>query len=119
MDDILESLEGCVLIADDICIFGATQEEHDQRLITLMEVAKSAGLVFSSTKCSINQSSMPFFGNVYSAVGIGPDPTKVKDINEMTVPQDRDDLQRFLVMVTYTGDSSPISAGCHQSYGTS
>ena len=48
MDEILESLEGCVGIADDICIFGATQEEHDQRLIALMEVAKSAGLVCST-----------------------------------------------------------------------
>ena len=65
MDEILESLEGCVGIVDDICIFGATQEEHD--------------------------------------AGIGPDPTKVKDINEMPVPQDRDDRQRFLEMVTYMG----------------
>ena len=49
MDEIiLESLEGCVGIADNICIFGATQEEHDLRLIALMEVAKSAGLVCST-----------------------------------------------------------------------
>ena len=92
MDEILESLEGCVGIADGICNFGATQEEHDQRLIAIMEVAKSAGL-FNSTKCSINQSSISLFGNVYSAAGIGPDPTEVKYINEMPVPQDRDDLQ--------------------------
>ena len=107
MDEILASMEGCVGIADDICIFGATQEEHDQRLIALMEVAKSAGRVFNSTKCSINQSSISFFGNVYSAAGIGPDPTKVKYINEMPVPQDRDDLQRFLGMVKYMGGFIP------------
>ena len=107
MDEILESLEGCVGIADDIGIFGVTQEEHDQRLIALMEVAKSAGLVFNSTKCSINQSSISFFSNVYSAAGIGPDPTKVKDINEMPVPQHRNDLQRFLGMVTYMGGFIP------------
>ena len=112
------SLEGCVGIADDICISGATQEEHDQRLIALMEVAKSAGLVFNSTKCSINQSSISFFSNVYSAAGIGPDPTKVRDINEMPVPQDIDDLQRFLrmihpqsqpVVINLTG---PLRKGC-------
>ena len=119
IDEILESLEGCVVIVDDICIFGATQEEHDQRLIALREVEKSAGLVFNSTKCSINKSSTSFFGNVYSAAGNGPDPTDVKYINEMPVPQHRDDLQRVLGMVTYMEDSSPISAGCRQSYGTS
>ena len=113
------SLEGCVGIADDICIFGTTKDEHDQWLVTLPEEAKSAGLVFNSTRCSINQSSISFFGNVYSAAGIGPDRTKVKDINEMPVTQHRDDLQRFLGMVTYMGDSSPISAGCRHSYGTS
>ena len=43
------SLEGCAGIAEDICIFGATQEEHDQRLIALLEVAKSAGFLFNST----------------------------------------------------------------------
>ena len=59
--------------------------------------------MFNSTKCSINQSSISFFGNVYNAAGIGPDPSKVKDIDEMPVPQDRDDLQRFLGMVTNMG----------------
>ena len=52
-----------------------------------MEVAKSAGLVFSSTKCSINQSSISFFGNVYSAAGIGPDPTKVKTSTRCQCPK--------------------------------
>ena len=34
-------------------------------------------------------------------------PTKVKDINDVPVPQDRDDLQRFLGMVTYMGGFIP------------
>ena len=34
MDEILESLEGCVGIADDICIFGATEKEHDKCICT-------------------------------------------------------------------------------------
>ena len=63
--------------------------------------------VFNSTTCSINQSSILFFGNVYTAAGIGLDPTKVKYINEMPVPQYRDDLQRFLGMVTYMGGFIP------------
>ena len=56
--------------------------------------------MLNSTKFSINQSSTSFFGN---AAGIGPDPTKLKYINEMQVSQNRDDLQRFLGMVTYMG----------------
>ena len=55
MDEILEGLDGCVGIADDICVFGATQEEHDERLVALLEVANSSGLVFNSAKCTIKQ----------------------------------------------------------------
>ena len=103
MDEILESLEGCVGIADNTCVFGATEEEHDERLKALMEVAKSSGLVFNSEKCMIKQSSISFFGNIYSAAGVSPDPSKVKDIHEMPVPQDKEDLQRFLGLMTYMG----------------
>ena len=53
MDEILESLEGCVGIADDICIFGATEEEHDKHLMALLDTAKASGLFFNSEKCTI------------------------------------------------------------------
>lgn len=53
MDEILEGLEGCVGIADDVCVFGSTEEDHDKCLIALMETAKAHGLVFNSDKCAI------------------------------------------------------------------
>ena len=103
MDEILEGLHGCVGIAGDICVFGATQEEHDERLVALLEVANSSGLVFNSAKCTIKQKSISFFSNIYSAEGISPDPSKVQDIHEMPVPQDKEDLQCFLGLMTYMG----------------
>ena len=53
MDFILEGLKGVVSIADDVCVFGTTEKEHDVNLINLMERAKREGLVFNSTKCHI------------------------------------------------------------------
>ena len=70
MDSILESLKGVISIADDVCVFGATDKEHDVNLITLMEGAKREGLVFNTTKCHIKKS---FFGNTYTKDGIKPD----------------------------------------------
>ena len=101
MDEILESQEGCVGKADDIRVFGATEEGHDERHKALMEVAKSSGLVFNSEKCTIKQSSISFFDNTYSAAGVSPAPSKVKDIHEMPVPQDKEDLQRVLGLMAY------------------
>ena len=86
-----------------LCVFGATQEEHDERLVALLEVANSSGLVFNSAKCVIKQKSISFFDNIYSAEGVSPDPSKVQDIHEMPVPQDKEDLQRFLGLMTYMG----------------
>lgn len=101
MDQIVETLQGCINIADDICIVGKTAEEHDRNLIALMERARESGLVFNSDKCIIKQSSIPFFGHLYTRQGIQPDPAKVVDIKEMPTPQNRQELQRFLGMMNY------------------
>ena len=45
--------------------------------------------------------SISFFGNIYSEDGIMPDPAKVNDIHKMPTPQSREDLHRFLGLVTY------------------
>ena len=52
-------------IADDVCVFGTTDKEHDT-MINLMERAKREGLVFNSTKCYIKKSEISFFGNIYT-----------------------------------------------------
>ena len=59
------------------------------------------GLVFNSTKCSIKQDSVTFFGGVFSAKGYSPDPAKIQGITEMTPPQTKQELQSFLGAVNY------------------
>ena len=43
------------LVHDDICIFGKTQQEHDEILFQLMKKATRNDLVFNSNKCQISQ----------------------------------------------------------------
>ena len=101
MDEILEGLNGTISIADDVGVCGPTAQEHDVKLIKLMERAAQRGLVFNSKKCSIKRDSIPFFGNIYTSEGIKPDSTKIEDVKKMSAPQSKDDLQRFLGMLTY------------------
>ena len=82
-------------------MFGVGKEDHDRNLVNLMNRAAEKGLVFNSRKCHINQSSVTFFGNIYTAEGIRPDPDKVRDIQQMPSPQNKEDAQRFLGMLTY------------------
>ena len=74
MDDILEDLPGVVGIADDVCVYGKDDTEHDRNLIGLMDRAKEKGLVFNSNKCQIKCNHIPFVRNVYTPDGILPDP---------------------------------------------
>ena len=101
MDEILEDLPGVVGITDDVCVHGKDEEEHDRNLKALMDREKETGLVFNSDKCTIRQPEISFFGNIYSKDGIRPDPAKVHDIQNMPVPQDKEDLQRFHGMMKY------------------
>ena len=107
MDDIIEDLPGVVSIADDVCVVGSTIEEHDTNLVRLMDRAVEGGLVFNSSKCDIRQTSITFFGNVYTADGVKPDPKKVEDIRNMPIPQNKDDLRRVLGLITYVSQFIP------------
>ena len=103
MDEILDGLEGVVSIADDITVFGETQSQHDERLAKLMARAREKGLIFNYEKCHIGRSEVTFFGNVYSAQGVRPDPAKVEAIQQIKRPTNVKELQSFLGLVTYLG----------------
>ena len=107
MDIILENLPGVVNIADDICVFGSNQAEHDQNLQLLMDRAASSGLVFNSAKCEIAKDEINFFGNRYTSDGILPDPRKIRDLNNMPSPGTKEDVQRFLGLMTYLSPFIP------------
>ena len=107
MDQNLEGLKGVVSTADDIVVFGEDENDHDKNLRSLMERTKEKGLVFNSSKCQIKKSSVSYFGNLYTAEGIRPDPEKVQNIRQMPTPQNKEDTQRFLGMLTYLSQFIP------------
>ena len=107
MDDGLKDLPGVVSIADDIAVVGATEEEHDTNLRKLMERAQTIKLVFNPDKCQIKQSEIPFFGNIYTANGVMPDPKKVQAINDLKTPSSRSEIQSFLGLITYLAPYIP------------
>lgn len=101
MDQILEQCEGVISIADDIVVFGNSEQSHDTNLHRLMDTAARNGLKFNSSKCAIKQKQVAFFGMLYDAQGMHPDPAKVQAIKEMPPPRDKAELQQFLGMATY------------------
>ena len=65
MDNITERLKGIFSIHDDICVFGKTQQEHDENLLQLMRIVQKHGLVFNSNKCQISKQQISFYGAIF------------------------------------------------------
>ncbi|XP_030855067.1 uncharacterized protein K02A2.6-like [Strongylocentrotus purpuratus] len=101
MDEILKGCPGKIGIADDIVVFGKSEAEHDQNLNHLMFKAVKYGLQFNSGKCSIKVNQISFFGMIYDADGVHPDPHKVEAIKSMSPPENKTQLREFLGMITY------------------
>ena len=98
---ILDQCDGAEGIADDVVVYGATEDEHDKNLHQLLNVAIRNGLVFNSSKCLIKERSVSFFGLIYGIDGINPDPDRIRDLQDIPPPRDKKELQQFLGLMTF------------------
>ena len=87
MDQITDRLPGIIAIHDDICVYGKDTTEHDNNLLKLMQTAQDHGLVFNSNKCSIHQPQISFYGAIFTAQGMKPDPVKVQALQDPCPPK--------------------------------
>lgn len=70
----LEGLEGVVNVIDDILVRGETTEEHDHRLIKLLERAREWNLKLNKSKCQIKMST--HLGHIISEEVLKPNDEK-------------------------------------------
>ena len=107
MDQILKECQGCIRIADDITVHGRTETEHDAHLQDLMRVAHKYNLVFNPQKTHVKAQAVNFFGCLYDANGVHPDPGKVDAVHALPAPTNVTELQEFLGLVTYLSPFIP------------
>ena len=103
--DILTNEEGYEAIMDDITVFARSPEEHDENLNRTLQVIKESEL--NKEKCEINKESLTYFGHVFSADGLSPDPEKVKAVTELQAPTNVPELRRVIGMINYLGRFVP------------
>lgn len=99
MDSILSGLEGVLCLMDDICIFGATENEHDLRVKNVLERLSSAGLTLNPDKCVFGVKSLKYLGFIVDSEGVHPDPDKVSAIREYPDPKSVTDVRRWMGMI--------------------
>ena len=67
-----------VLIVDDIVVHGTVEEQHDDNMWKLSEIARQNDHVFNPDKCLLKADFIMFFGCLYDKNGVQPDPERLK-----------------------------------------
>ena len=101
MDCILETCPGTIGIADDVGVYGSTEQEHDNNLHILMETASKHELVFNENKCQNKTHSLLFFGLLFDKDGVHPDPDRVIAIEQIPSPDCAKSLREFMGISTH------------------
>ena len=102
-----DDMEWVETYIDDILVFGRSQAEHDERLKQVLERCRAQNFRLNRKKCKFSQSSVEFLGHVISGEGLKAKNDKVEAIRNMVTPQSKQDVQRFLGIVTYLSKFCP------------
>ena len=102
-----ENIIGCETDINDFLIWGISEEEHDRRLIQMLEKAQQINLTLNIDKCKLKRNELTYLGHKLTENGIVPDPSKVKAILRMPAPLDKQGAQRVLGMVNYVAKFIP------------
>ena len=108
MFHLFRGIEGFEVIVDDLVVWGKDVEQHDVRLRKMLDRYRGHNLKLNREKCHFRESEVHYVGHVLSADGVKPDPKKVEAIIAMPTATNREDLQRFLGVVTYLSKLIPV-----------
>ena len=107
MTKLMEDIEGAEVIVDDILVWGATIQEHDERFRKDLDRARQCILKLSKSKCKFRKDEVEYVGHIISTHGLKPDPEKARAVKIMKQPQIKKDLQTFLGFITYLSKFLP------------
>lgn len=92
-----------IVYVDDILVYGNNIQQHNEKLIRVLERMDKVGLKLNKDKCKFGLTEVKYFGHVFNELGVHTDPQKVEAILNMPSPTCVKDVHRFLGMITYFG----------------
>ena len=107
LNQVLESLDGVICIADDIVVYGCgntieeAQRDHDVNLAELLKRCREKIIKLGCDKSVFICVEIPFMGHLITRERLKQDPSKVDAIGKMVTPTDVKSLQRFIGFITY------------------
>ncbi|KAL6478149.1 hypothetical protein MHYP_G00139840 [Metynnis hypsauchen] len=90
-----------IVYLDDLIVFGKTLEQHEERLLKVLDRLEESGLKLSIDKCQFCRSQVTYVGHIVSEHGIATDPAKIEAVACWKRPTDLGELQSFLGFCGY------------------
>ena len=103
----MEDTEGAEVIVDDILIWGAIIQEHDERLRKVLDRTRQCNLKLSKSKCKFRKDEVECVGHIINKHGLKLDIEKVRATKMMKQQLNKKDLQTFLECITYLSKFLP------------
>lgn len=86
---------------DDLIIFGRTIDEHEERLLKVLDKLRDEGLKISLDKCQFGRTSANYVEHIVSKDGISTEPSKIEAVVSWPQPQTVTELRSFLGFCGY------------------
>ena len=90
------NLTEVLVFLDDLIVFSDTLEEHETRLMHVLNRLSEYGLKLSVEKCKFFQTSVRYLGHIVSQNGVETDPQKIETIKTWPSPKTLKELRSFL-----------------------
>ena len=103
MESVLRGVKTTKVFIDDILVFSSDMESHISHLKEIFQRLRESNLTLRGSKCSLAKSSVRYLGNIFSARGMRPDPSKVEAVQNWPCPRDVSSLRQFLGLASYYG----------------
>lgn len=90
-----------LVFIDDLIVFSETLEQHEERLMRVLNRLKEFGLKLSPEKCHFFKKSVKYLGHVVSENGVETDPEKISALTTWPQPHNIKELKSFLGFTGY------------------
>ena len=103
MDTLLRNMtwKYCLVYLDDVIVYSNDFSSHLKRLEVILARFEAAELKLKPSKCCFGMDEVNYLGYKISSKGLQPDHSKTESIAKMPTPSSKDEIKRFLGMLSY------------------
>lgn len=95
------------MYVDNIVVWGSSMQEHNLRLLQLLQRIQHYGLKLNQAKCHFGVTEVTFLGDKLCGRGVEPDKSKMRAILDLPSPVEKKGVLRIMGLVNFLGKLIP------------